>query len=232
MNKRFFRNTLPADLEAIASIASMGVLEPISGLAGIAGTLLPGEKGQGADWVRKVQGMAYEPKNPETLQQIGSALQYPLDMYEKGTDWLGDKGNQIAGPAGGAIGKSLPEILGATFVAGKLLKGAKLPKPSIDDGNFDKSRRELLKKAGIAGGALALGNKFVPDSLPALLDAAPAATTAAKSVASAATKIPAESLFSYRNVAFLKALAGKMGKKEFNKFLVKNNLINKLWLSQ
>ena len=64
--------------EALGSIASSAVAEPVAGLAGIAGTLLPGEQGQGAKWVDKTrQALTYEPRTATgqaRLQDVGEAL--------------------------------------------------------------------------------------------------------------------------------------------------------------
>ena len=187
-NKAFFRNTLPADLEAIASIGSSAILEPFAGLAGIAGSLLSGPQGQGIDWINKIQGLAYEPDDASTLQQIASGLQVPLEAYEKGTDWLGEQGGKIGGPTGATIGKVLPEIIGGGFALKQLMKG--VPKvdqpeagqPEADQPKVDQpdlSRRNFLKTAGLLSAGAVAANAIPGKSLMDSLSKAPVGKTAA-----------------------------------------------------
>jgi len=49
------------------------IAEPIAGLAGIAGAILPGEEGQGAEWVKNVQE-ALTPTPSEETQRVGQAV--------------------------------------------------------------------------------------------------------------------------------------------------------------
>jgi len=65
----------------------------IAGLAGLAGTMLPGPEGQGAEWVNKVQqALSYEPTSP-TTKAIVTALGLPQEYIV----------NPIAEAAGGAL---------------------------------------------------------------------------------------------------------------------------------
>ena len=74
-------------IEPALTMLSGALAEPVSGLAGIAGSLLPGESGQGADWVEGVQeAMTYEPRTEEGqqgLQDLGETMQ-------EGMGWLAD----------------------------------------------------------------------------------------------------------------------------------------------
>lgn len=168
-------------LEAIAAIGSSAALEPMSGLAGIAGTMLPGPQGQGADWVQNVQSQAYQPNDPRALMGIAQGLQVPMEMYEQGTDFLGDTAfNMTGSPTAGSIGKSLPEIAGGALGLRQLMKG--VPSPELDDDLVDPSRRAF--GTGLLGMA---GAAAIAPSLPlkSLLDVPAGAKTAATAVAKA-----------------------------------------------
>lgn len=70
--------------------------------------------------------MGYTPKDTATLEQITNALEWPLEMYEKGTNWLGDTTLQHTGsPVAAAGAKSLPKIIGGAFGIRSALKRAK-----------------------------------------------------------------------------------------------------------
>ena len=169
----FFRNTLPSDLEAIAAIASGALLEPVSGLAGIAGSILPGKRGQGVRWLEEVQNLAYEPDNPETLSQIASAIEVPLELYEKGTNWLGDKTMESTGNVTlASIAKTSPELIGAMLGLGALGKSSM--KRAVN-APVDEGRRDFLRDAGVVAAGTALGSK-----MPGLLDVKAPATAVAK----------------------------------------------------
>jgi GNAT superfamily N-acetyltransferase len=81
--------------EGLASIASSAISEPISGLAGIAGAILPGESGQGAQWVDKTaQALTYQPRTATgqaRLQDAGEALAPIGEVIEGASKTLGDK---------------------------------------------------------------------------------------------------------------------------------------------
>lgn len=57
----------------LGQMAAGAIAEPIAGLAGIAGAVLPGEEGQGAEWVRNVQE-ALTPTPSEETQRVGQAV--------------------------------------------------------------------------------------------------------------------------------------------------------------
>jgi len=212
MTQQFFRNTLPSDLEAIASIVASGGLEPIAGLAGIAGTIFPGPPGQGSNWVKNVQDLAYQPRDPSSLNQLGSALEVPMDLYEKGVNYLGDTTFKHTGsPTLSSIAKAAPEILGGGYVLKQLMKGKSLPQMSQDTSPpIDPSRRKFVKNLGLAtAGAVA-----APHLLKKSLLDAPAAPAAKKTAAIAAKAIPSVSPKLYSAAHTLKAIFHKDALKE------------------
>jgi hypothetical protein len=103
--------------EAIEGITGAGevartmVQNPVatvaSGLAGLAGTILPGPAGQGANWVERVsKALSYEPQT-KTGRQVTEVLAVPGQLAEE----------YITEPAGSAVAQISP-------VAGAITKGA------------------------------------------------------------------------------------------------------------
>lgn len=133
------KNPMAGILDAGASLASGMVAGPVSGLAGIAGTLLPGKSGQGADWVRKTQeAMTYEPRT-DLGKGITTAVSYPFQKLADAGDAAGTgtaegTGSPVAGAAANTALQAIPLILGRVGPAGE--SAATL------------ARRSTLKKAG------------------------------------------------------------------------------------
>ena len=87
----------------------------IAGLAGLAGTALPGPEGQGAEWVNKVQkALSYEPTSP-TTKAIITAMGLPQEYIV----------NPIAEAAGGALAEQ------GYPAAGAITKGAIETAPAL-----------------------------------------------------------------------------------------------------
>lgn len=81
-------------LEPNAALLSGAIAQPLSGLAGIAGSLLPGPAGQGADWTRNVQhALTYAPRT-EGGKQLPAALS--SGMTALGNWASGSQGNTLA----------------------------------------------------------------------------------------------------------------------------------------
>ena len=60
--------------EAALSLGTSFVAEPLAGLAGIAGSLLPGEPGQGAEFVEKTrEALTFQPRSEAGQQLLGGA---------------------------------------------------------------------------------------------------------------------------------------------------------------
>lgn len=94
-------------VEPAMTIGSSIVAEPISGLAGIAGTVLPGKPSQGADWVRAVQEkMTFQPRTQEGVGGLQSL----------GESWLGDFGRGFQQVSQGA-GDVAYDVTGSPLVA-------------------------------------------------------------------------------------------------------------------
>ena len=94
-----------APSEAAATLLTGAAAGPIGGLAGIAGTVLPGPQGQGAAWAQKVQqALTHEPRSPE-----GAAV---VDVVTKPFQWLA----QGAHKAGEMVNESTDSPMLATAV--------------------------------------------------------------------------------------------------------------------
>lgn len=104
-------------LDSAASLASGAVAGPLSGLAGVAGALLPGKQGQGADWVNKVQDtLTYEPRT-ELGKGVVKAVSYPFQKLAEAGDAAGGTtaegtGSPMAGAGINAALQAIPLVLG------------------------------------------------------------------------------------------------------------------------
>ncbi len=115
-------------LDATASVASGAVAAPVSGLAGIAGAVLPGPQGQGADWQQKTQqALTYQPQT-QGGQQIVNAVSAPFAALAGKADQAGGAVTDATGsPALGAATNAAVQAVPA--VAGKVLGRAR---PTIE----------------------------------------------------------------------------------------------------
>ena len=117
--------------EPAATLATGAIAEPISGYAGMAGTLLPGDVGQGARWTEATQeALTYDPMTEAGqagMQALGSVVAPVAGVVEPVVEAVGEAGYRLGGPAGGAGAKTLlaaiPELLG--------LKGSRLAKKAL-----------------------------------------------------------------------------------------------------
>jgi hypothetical protein len=98
-------------VEPNLTLATGALAAPLSGLAGIAGTMLPGEQGQGAEWARNVGStLTYSPQTQGGKDAL-SVIAKPFELLGEGADWAGGKYSE-------ALGKILPPEAAATFGAG------------------------------------------------------------------------------------------------------------------
>jgi hypothetical protein len=111
------RSGSAAAVDTALSLGSGAVAGPISGLAGIAGAVLRGPAGQGADWVHKTQdALTYEPRTA-TGKGLTEAISYPFQKLADVADVAGAKTTDKTGsPAFGAgintALQGLPLVLG------------------------------------------------------------------------------------------------------------------------
>lgn len=88
-------------LEAAASLASGTYAGPMSGYAGIAGAVLPGPKGQGADWQRQAQeALTYAPRT-DMGRRTTEAVSYPFVKLSELAERAGGAVTDVAGPVAG-----------------------------------------------------------------------------------------------------------------------------------
>ena len=102
------------------------VATAVSGLAGLAGTILPGPAGQGAQWVERVgKALSYEPQT-KTGRQATEVLAVPGQLAEEYvTEPIGSAVAQVS-PAAGAITKG-------ALSAAPLALGLRAPKrPTVE----------------------------------------------------------------------------------------------------
>lgn len=128
----------PQESAAGASAAMLSGIaaEPVAGWAGIVGSLLPGEEGQGAEWVEATrEALTYTPRDEmsqQSLQSIGESIQPLGEKIEQAENYLGDVGYDIGGPMGGAIGKSIPTAAGEALGVLGLMKAPKIAERAGD----------------------------------------------------------------------------------------------------
>jgi hypothetical protein len=104
--------------ELLASLISGAAAQPISGLAGIAGTMVPkslgGYPGQGADWVKSTQdALTYQPRG-EVAQRGARALGKVGEVWDAAKHAYADPIAENTGPWGPLLGSAAfaaPEAL-------------------------------------------------------------------------------------------------------------------------
>lgn len=106
--------------EMAAHFGSGAFATPLAGLAGAAGTMLPGPQGQGANVVENVQGgMTYQPRTPggQALQTVGGFLP---GLIAKGGDAAGQVAADATGsPAAGAAVNTAAQLAPALLLRGR-----------------------------------------------------------------------------------------------------------------
>lgn len=117
-------------LDVAGTMASSIIAEPIAGLAGIAGAVLPGEQGQGARWVESTrEALTRAPASDvgeEYLQATGEALQPVVEKLSAAERLLGDKTLEVTGsPELAAIAHTLPTAALEALGVVPVVKGAK-----------------------------------------------------------------------------------------------------------
>lgn len=164
------RNLIGAGTEPIASLATGALAAPVSGLAGLAGTMLPGPEGQGAQWAERTgHAMTYQPRTAGGRTAMG-AISYPFEKLAQGADVAGEAVSRVAGPAAGAgvntAIQAVPQILGSKGMAkaapipGKMRaspevqmlaqKGVTMTPGEILGGGFSKAE-QVMQSAPVVG---------------------------------------------------------------------------------
>jgi len=115
-------NIIPEALQPGATLLSTVAAQPVSGLAGLATLPFAGSE-EAAKNVKRVQdALTLLPKSEEgmrRLQQFADLLEPAASTLQETEQFLGDVGAEIAGPVGGAIGKTIPTaVLSLTGAGG------------------------------------------------------------------------------------------------------------------
>jgi hypothetical protein len=128
--------------EAAATLVSGAIAEPVSGIVGLASSIpyaLGITETNPGDVVRNVQqAMTYQPRSETGRQYIGNiaeTLQPATQALQSAESSLGERGYNMAGPVGGAIGTTLPtaamEVLGLGGVRrARTLSNTPIPEPA------------------------------------------------------------------------------------------------------
>lgn len=114
--------------EAALSMASSLPAEAIAGLASMSPMMIPlndGKPGTRTDDIR--QAFTYEPRTEagqEAQRKLGEVYGPVLEKLSGLEEFLGDKGNEIAGPIGGAVASAIPTGLAEAAGLATLKTGA------------------------------------------------------------------------------------------------------------
>lgn len=99
----------------------------IGGLAGIAGAVLPGPQGQGAEWLKKIQESGtYQPRT-EAGKAASGAIAAPTTLIDELAQTVGE---YVGGNEGRLVGAVAPSIVGSIF-------GIRAPLKSIATTKFE-----------------------------------------------------------------------------------------------
>lgn len=143
-------------VDAGLALGSGAIAAPVSGLAGIAGTLLPGKPGQGARWTENVQdAMSYEPKT-EIGQGITKAVSYPFQKLAEGADIAGSataEGTKspLLGAGVNTALQSVPMVLGRVGAGAKAVEASTARAAALKLKNAQTDAAMIAaKKAGLS----------------------------------------------------------------------------------
>jgi hypothetical protein len=138
--------------EPVATIASAAVAEPLSGLAGLT------QLGRGIDpAVQAVEetreALTFQPRTQagrEGLEAVGKVFEPVGKAFGAAERFLGDIGFELAGPAGGAVGATIPTALMEVLSLASFKKVMKGKGGLIDDlGKPADELSDALKKSGV-----------------------------------------------------------------------------------
>jgi hypothetical protein len=187
------QNYLGYSSEPILNVGTSMIAGPVAGLAGIAGSVLPGEPGQGARWTENVQdALVYQPRT-DAGKATTSAITYPFRKLAEGADFVGGKAAQLTGsPAVGAAVnttlQSAPAVLLRAKPSGTRPPAVRRP---VDAG-------EGTPAPSPAAAKRAPGLETVREAAPSLEELSRAAEAAYKRADDAGITVSAQSLTGLR----------------------------------
>lgn len=102
-------------VETVGAVAAGLGTEALAGLSGILALPFVGgaQAGGVVEGVRANLQKFLQPSQPETVRNLNTLAKIlsPLTrLQEAGEEFLGEKGNEVAGPVGGAVGETLPTV--------------------------------------------------------------------------------------------------------------------------
>lgn len=152
-------NLIGAAVEPNLSLLTGAVSGPLSGYAGMLGSVLPGEEGQGSRWTQAIQNaLTYKPIT-QGGKDANSVISYPFEKLAEGADWAGGKVADVTGsPAAGAAVNAGIQA-GVPIAASKFLKvtpAAETAQGSAARGLMQKAVKPSAAdlKSGAAGRAM------------------------------------------------------------------------------
>lgn len=145
--------------ETVLSLGTSAIAAPVAGLAGIAGTLLPGEQGQGAGLVESVQGaLTYQPRTQGGAAAT-QAVSYPFEKLAQGADIAGGATAEVTGsPAVGAAVntaiQSAPALLFRGRGSGRVPKRGRVEPTISDPPEVVRAQEYVARNTGLDWNAL------------------------------------------------------------------------------
>ena len=143
----------PGGEEALGTIASGILAEPIAGLAGLVSAPFVGMKGAEENINSVREALTFQPrseKGQENLEAIGGALAPVGEAVETAEKFTGDIGFEATGsPAVGAIGSTLPTAALEAIGLGFVRKGAKAAQTAQKAADSTRAAREAKQAAEI-----------------------------------------------------------------------------------
>lgn len=112
--------------EALATVGTGAIAQPVAGLAGLASYLVPGAK-PGEVVKRVQQALTYEPNSPHAKRALGY-LAYPFEKLAEGTEYLG---GVAGGELGAVLGRVGGEALPMVVPGGKAASGVRSAAPEM-----------------------------------------------------------------------------------------------------
>lgn len=142
--------------DAMAAFGSGMAAGPISGLGGLAGAVLPGPEGQGADWQRRIaETLSYKPRT-QGGELLTKAAAVPFDLLHKGAVALGQKAQDAGASPGVATAvQTATEVLPTMLLPGAASKGggALVEAPYVGAKSLMRQALNPPKKAVLGGEA-------------------------------------------------------------------------------
>jgi len=171
LNELTNRQSLMAMFEPAITLATGALALPVSGVAGIAGSLWPGAEGQGERAVKATQeAMTYQPRTPEgqqVLEEVGGVIEPIGSAVKSLEDSLGEFAFDVTGsPAIAAAAATTPTLVGEILGIASL-KSLRVGTKLKVNGEATRTLKKQLHKDGLDYDTL---HPLTKESIPDMVD--------------------------------------------------------------